>query len=58
MMKPGKNPNSIFAEMRSLPLEVSFEQVEHWVDNFSPQPGKPNNWFPLFLAKLFPRSKN
>ena len=57
-MKSNINPEGVFAELRVLPLEVSFEQVEHWVTNFSPKPNKPNNWFPLFLTKLFPSSKN
>lgn len=57
-MSSKKSSNKIFGQMRSLPLEVSYDQVGAWVTDFSPKPSKFNNWLPLFLTKLFPGSWN
>lgn len=48
-----------FRQLRQLPLEVSFEQVQQWVQQY-PLVDPPNNhWIPLLLQKLWQsRSEN
>jgi len=48
-----------FRTLRRLPPEVSFAQVEQWVEAEPQGRPMPNRWLPRFLVRYFyPNSKN
>ena len=57
-MKRPVDINKTFEELRKLPLELTFKQVESWVYIQKIHPVQNSNWISLFLAKCFSRSKN
>ena len=45
--------NKSFQALRKLPLEISFAQVERWVQQSSGQKKRQGRWLPLLLRQLF-----
>lgn len=51
-MKRNININHSFAHLRNLPIEISFEQVQQWVEKAPPKPLIANGWLSYWLSKL------